>query len=73
MVELLKEHYENEELERRMTADFGVKRIRTYNEHDDRVTDDEYGMQYSYRHTVGKGDISNIIEDRRKKMLLLDD
>lgn len=72
MVELLRAHYENEERQREMTASFGQKRIRTYNEHDDRVTDDEYGMQYSYRHTVGKGDISSIIDDRRKKMLLLD-
>lgn len=69
MVKLLEEYYKAQEKERQQTASFGAPRIRTYNECDDRVTDDEYGMQYSYHYTVGKDDISKIIEDRRRKML----
>ena len=38
------------------------ERIRTYHEPDNRVVDHRSGKQFSFRQTVGKGDISTIIE-----------
>ena len=41
----------------------GSKVVRNYHEPDDRVTDALAG-RFSYRHTVGKGDIGEIIDAR---------
>jgi len=71
MVKKLEQHYAQKEVEREQTASFGTTRIRTYNECDDRVVDEQTGDKYSFKHTVGKGDISQIIEDRRIKMLTM--
>ena len=38
--------------------------IRTYHEPDDRVIDHETKKRYSFRKTVGKNDLSEVIEDR---------
>lgn len=43
------------------------KNTRTYNECTDRVKDHLTGDTFSYRNTVGKGDISEIIEARKEK------
>ena len=40
---------------------------RTYHEPDDRITDHVTGDKFSYRQTVGKGDITEIIEARSRK------
>ena len=42
----------------------GTKTTRSYHEPEDRVTDHETGKKFSYRHTVGKGDMSELIESR---------
>ena len=47
----------------------GNKVIRTYHEPDDRVTDASHDKQFSYRRTVGKGAIGDILESRRTAML----
>jgi len=72
LVKKLLDHYaslNSTDLPVEQVADFGQPRIRTYNECDDRVVDEQTGDKYSYRHTVGKGDISEIIDERRIKML----
>lgn len=46
----------------------GQKTVRSYHEPNDRVTDHDSGKTYSYRHTVGKGDLSELIADRRQFM-----
>lgn len=38
--------------------------IRTYHECDNRVVDHVTGKKYSYAHTVGRGDISQIVWDK---------
>ncbi len=43
--------------------------IRTYNEPGDRVVDHRSGKKYSYKQTIGKGDISTIIEDSNKHLI----
>ncbi|MEK6883922.1 MAG: peptide chain release factor-like protein [Nanoarchaeota archaeon] len=43
------------------------KTIRTYHEPDDRITDHVTGEKFSFRQTVGKGDISEIIESKIRK------
>jgi peptide chain release factor 1 len=45
----------------------GTRVVRTYNEAKDRVTDHETGKQYSFKKTIGKGEISVIIDDRAKE------
>lgn len=42
--------------------------IRSYNEPDDRVVDHASGEKFSYRQTVGKGDLSGPIEARRRNI-----
>lgn len=37
-------------------------RVRTYHEPDNRVTDHRTGKQFSYKKTIGKGDISMLID-----------
>lgn len=41
-----------------------LERSRSYHEPEDRVIDHITGRRYSYKKTVGKGDISQMIEDR---------
>lgn len=57
------------ESERRERYAAGNTTIRTYHEPDDRVTDMETGSQFSYRRTVGKGDLAAVIEDRASRKL----
>jgi len=40
----------------------GFERVRTYHEPNDRVVDHRTGKTWSYRRTVGKGDLSDVIE-----------
>jgi protein subunit release factor A len=47
-----------------------TKVIRTYHEPDDRVVDHESGLRYSYRHTVGRGRLEKVIEDRHAWKLM---
>ena len=61
LADKLVEYYCPEHKEIRFAA--GHEVIRTYNEPDDRVNDSRTGKRYSYRQTIGKGDISEIIED----------
>jgi len=68
MVDLLQQHYSTEEFERKNTAGFGGNRVRTYNEVQDRIVDEDTKEKYSYRQTVGKGDISDLIRDRALKL-----
>lgn len=42
----------------------GQKYTRTYKESKDLVVDYETGEKFSYSHTVGKGDLSTVIEAR---------
>lgn len=42
----------------------GHKVIRSYNEQDDRVVDHETGDRFSFKQTIGKGDMGPIIESR---------
>lgn len=76
LVEKLKCHYDallnSQTLPEKQVADFGQPRIRTYNECDDRVVDHQTGDKYSYHQTVSRGDISEIIGERCKKMLIQD-
>lgn len=44
----------------------GTETVRTYHEPDDRVTDHETGKKFSFKHTVGKGELSEVIESRVK-------
>lgn len=65
MVKLLVDHYVTEEDDRR-----GVEpehATRTYNECENRVVDHETGEKFSFRQTIGCGDMSKLIESRLKK------
>ena len=64
LVKLLMEHYNPERLKVRGKSE---KRTRTYHKPDDRVTDHVTGIQYSYKETIDKGDMSKIIQDRIDK------
>jgi protein subunit release factor A len=46
----------------------GSKVIRTYNECTDMVKDHDTGKKYSYRKTIGKGDMNVIIEERSRDL-----
>jgi protein subunit release factor B len=61
MRKLLAVHYAPKPRERYAA---GQETTRTYKETKDLVIDHVTGKKYSYKHTVGKGDISVIIEDR---------
>lgn len=70
MVKLLQEHYES--LEKKEEAKRSTDKeiaTRTYHESDNRVTDHVTGKSYSYKHTVGKGDIEEIVNDRFLHMI----
>jgi peptide chain release factor 1 len=62
----LVDHYVHKPEKQRIAS---TKTIRTYHECDDRVVDHETGRRYSYRQTVGKGDISDIIDERIRDVL----
>jgi len=65
LVDKLIEFYNKKEVEERInTPSFGKESTRTYHECDNRVTDHVTGEKYSFAHTVGKGDLSLLIEDR---------
>lgn len=65
LVDLLVEHYNTKKSERCDRSIFGGgEQVRTYHELDDRVVDHATGKRYSYRHTVGRGDIGQMITDR---------
>jgi peptide chain release factor 1 len=65
LANLLKVYYNRDKgIKERYAAGKGT--TRTYNEPNDRVVDHVTKKKYSYHHTVGKGDISEIIEDRVK-------
>lgn len=59
------------EAERRETAGWGnvKRRVRTYHEPDDRVVDTS-GFQRSYRQTVGRGEIGELVEERRLRKVV---
>lgn len=42
--------------------------VRTYHEPDNRVTDHDTKCQYSYKQTVGKGNIAEMLEDRWREL-----
>ena len=67
IVDKLIEYYQDDVEKRKAPISFGGKYTRTYNEVNDRVIDHITGLQYSYRYTVGNGDISEIITDRIKE------
>jgi protein subunit release factor A len=69
MIKKLIEYYKNLEIKEAPNRSSDVnKATRTYHECDDRVVDHITNKQYSYKHTVGKEDISSIVEDRVKYM-----
>lgn len=57
----LVEYYVGQERKQRYAA--GHKRIRTYHEADNRVTDHRSGRKFSYRKTIGRGDMEPIITE----------
>ena len=63
LIDKLMKHYED--LEPKKPAR-NTDRTRSYHEPEDRVTDHVTGLKYSYKKTVGRQDISEIIEDRLK-------
>lgn len=55
--------------ERGRVAGFGKEgRVRTYHEPNDRVSD-ESGFAASFRQTVGRGRMEELIEERRKRLV----
>lgn len=80
MVKKLVEYYKNltkspdlcTKSSKGIKSTFGARCTRTYHEVDDRVVDHITGKKYSYRHTVGEGDMSQIIEDRIASQKYLD-
>jgi peptide chain release factor 2 len=64
MAKLLQAHYK--EKFRQDRPPLPTETTRTYKETKDLVIDHVTGKKYSYKHTVGRGDISVIIEDRIK-------
>lgn len=55
----LVDHYVGKDNKKRWAA--GQERVRTYHEPDDRVTDHRSGRKFSYRETVGRGDIEPLL------------
>lgn len=51
----------------------GDEVVRSYHEPNDRVTDHATGKTYSYKHTVGKGNIRCLVEDRAMHIEMDDD
>jgi peptide chain release factor 1 len=68
LAKMLVEHF-NPQLETdRYLA--GKHVVRTYHEPNNRVTDHDAGVKASYKHTVGKGDMSELIQERARLMAL---
>jgi len=67
LVQKLIEHYDTKEKKERFPS--GDKVIRTYHEPDDRVTDHDTGKRYSYRQTISKGEMDEMIDDRARQLL----
>lgn len=65
LVKILVAHHMPDDIKERTTHK--TESTRTYNKCTDRVKDHMTGDQFSYRQTVGKGDISEIIDARRNK------
>jgi peptide chain release factor 2 len=63
LARLLAAHHLGDQRMQRYAA--GRKVVRSYNEPDDRVVDPTTGARYSYRQTVGRGDITQLVDDRR--------
>jgi len=63
LCDLLVDHYIEEPNKERYGA--GYELVRTYHEPNNRVTEHSDGSDYSYKHTVGKGDLSEVIDHRR--------
>ena len=66
LVDKLVNHYVKKPEKERFTC--SLKTTRTYNEAEDRVTDHETGEKFSYRHTIGKGDMTDLIMSRFKRL-----
>lgn len=64
----LVEHYTKKDEEARKGID-PERATRTYNENKDLVVDHLTGDKFSFKHTVGRGDLSEVIEARAKKLL----
>lgn len=64
----LVEHYTKKDEEARRGIN-PERATRTYNENKDLVVDHLTGEKFSYKQTVGRGDLSEIIEARSKKLL----
>ena len=69
LVDLLMDHYMPKDDLRPRHDLSQMKATRSYNEPDDRVVDHVTGDRFSYRQTVGRNDISKIIETRAIKVL----
>ena len=66
LAQLLTQHALGEQRKERYGAPNRI--IRTYHEPDDRVVDHDTGKRYSYRQTVGRGRIEQLIDDRRSTL-----
>ena len=55
----LVDHYVGQDQKQRWAA--GHDRVRTYHEPEDRVTDHRSGQKFSYRETIGRGDMEPLI------------
>lgn len=64
LVKLLLDKYAYKGRKPRYAA--GQKVTRSYHEPEDRVTDHVTGKKFSFKHTVGRGDLSTLIEDRAR-------
>lgn len=65
LVDLLLDKYVYKDKQKKRQAS-GTEVTRSYHEPDDRVTDHMTREKFSYKHTVGKGDMSALIEHRVK-------
>ena len=65
LVSLLLDKYVYKE-KRKPRCQSGTEVTRSYHEPEDRVTDHVTGKKFSYRHTIGKGEIGTLIENRLK-------
>lgn len=68
LAEQLIEWYSKEEDHGRYAA--GKEVVRTYNECTDRIKDHDTGKEYSWKHTIGKGKMDQLIDERREELLM---
>ena len=64
LIPRLIQYYIPKEQKERYSA--GTEVIRSYHEPNDRVTDHSSGETWSYKHTIGKGDMTLLIEARQR-------